>query len=348
MPENDQRDPRSKIAHIEACLDPGVEYVKTTGFERFDFTHQALTEVQLSSIDLSLELMNKSLAAPLMIAPMTGGVGRGAEINRRLASAAERHGLAMGLGSVRIAIEDPSRADLFKVRDVAPSTMLFANVGAGQLCAGWGVAECRRAVAIVQADHLFIHLNPIQEAVQSGSLDFRGLFDRIVEVARTLAQDGIVVGVREVGFGLSSEVARRLIDAGIALLDCAGAGGTSWAKVEARCAEDPSGIALGRAFGEWGIPTADSLRAVRALSPHVHLVATGGLRTGIDVAKAIALGADLGAMARPFLVAAAESEQALEDFILHTLAELRIAMLGAGAGNLEDLRTKAEIKERIG
>jgi len=343
---SENRDPQAKLAHIDVCLGGGIEYDKSAGFDRFDFVHQALPELSLDAIDTSLPLLGRELRAPLMIAPMTGGVERGLELNRRLAVAAERHGLALGLGSLRLAIEDPSRAEMFKVRDVAEHVLLFANVGAGQLNKGWGPEQCLQALRVVDADHLLIHVNPMQEAVQGGDVDFTGVVDRIREVHDVLMAEGVTVGVREVGFGLSADAARRLIDAGISLLDCAGAGGTSWTKVEGRCATAPLARHLGERFGEWGIPTAESVRAVRGVSEHVHIIATGGLRSGIDIAKAIGLGADLGAMARPFLLAAAEGDEALDGFIEITLAELRLAMFGIGAGTVDQLKATPHLVER--
>lgn len=340
------RDPRSKVAHIDACLSDEVEYRRSAGFDRYDFVHQALPELALDQIDLSLSLLGKEVKAPLMVAPMTGGVDRGLDICRRLAAAAEKYGLPMALGSLRVAIEDPERAKLFQVRDIAPSILLFANVGAGQLRAGWGVEQCLKAVRLVDADHLLIHLNPIQEAVQGGDVDFTGMIERIRTVAAALAKEGISVGVREVGFGLSAEAASKLVAAGIALLDCAGAGGTSWAKVEGMCADDDRARRLGETFGEWGIPTAESIRAVRGVSSEVHVIASGGLRSGLDVAKAVALGADLAAMARPLLVAADRGVEELNTFIETVLTELRVAMFGIGAANIDQLKTTPHLLDR--
>ena len=336
------RDPEAKAAHIEACLDPASQYKITAGFESYRFVHQALPGLSLDDISLALPFLGKELKAPLMIAPMTGGVGRGHEINRRLAAAAERHGLPMGLGSVRLALEDPERAELFKVRDIAPTALLFSNVGAGNLAQGWGPEKCLEAIRLVDADHLLIHLNPMQEALQpDGNRDFSQTLDNIKRVADALAPKGITTGVREVGFGLSAQAAQRLIDAGIRVLDCAGAGGTSWSKVEGLCSEDPMTQALAKQMGEWGIPTAESLAQVRALDKNIHLIATGGLRSGLDLAKAIALGADLGAMAMPFLRAADSSDEAVDKLIEETLSGLRLAMFGIGAKDIDELKGSA-------
>ncbi|MFH1811502.1 MAG: type 2 isopentenyl-diphosphate Delta-isomerase [Pseudomonadota bacterium] len=340
------RDPGAKIAHLEACLSEASQYNKSAGFDRLELVHQALPGLSLDAIELGLPFLGKELAAPLMVAPMTGGVERGHEVNRRLARAAQQYGLAMGVGSVRVALEDPERAALFKIRDVAPDVLLFSNVGAGNLSRGWGAERCLEAMQVVDADHLLIHLNPMQEAVQGGDVDFSHTLEHIQRVAEALSHKGITVGVREVGFGLSAATARKLIDAGVSLLDCGGSGGTSWAKVEGLCTSDARVRRLAEVFGEWGIATADSLRAVRALSQNVHVIATGGLRSGLDLAKAIALGADLGAMARPFLLAAHAGDEALDAFIEATLEELRIAMFGVGAGNVDALKGSAHIVER--
>lgn len=335
------REPGAKRKHIEVCLTQPVEYRKTTGLEAFDLVNQALPEVALGTLDLSTVLAGKTLRAPLMIAPMTGGTEEGLTINRRLAAAAERFGLAMSVGSQRVALERPQLEPYFAVRDVAPDILLFANLGAGQLVRGWGAAEARRAVAMIGADALFVHLNPIQEAIQGGDRDFRGLAAALSALCRELGSEGVPVFAREVCFGLSAEAAQRLLDCGVCGLDCSGAGGTSWAKVEAFCATTPDRREMGLRFGEWGIPTAVSIRNVRSVAPDISLIASGGLRSGIDLAKALALGADVGAMARPFLLAAHQGEAALDWLIEGLLEELRICMFGVGASHVAALRGRA-------
>jgi isopentenyl-diphosphate delta-isomerase len=341
-----KRDPQSKAHHIDACLTDAVEYTKTTGFERFDFVNQALPEISLNDIDTTTAMCGKTLKAPLMIAPMTGGVERAWELNKRLAAAAQHFGLAMGVGSQRVGVEDPERARFFQVRKEAPDILLFANFGAGQLAKGWGVDEARKAIAMIEADALFLHFNPIQEAAQGGDVDFRGLADLVGKLCRALRSDGVPVFAREVGFGMSAEAAKLLVDAGISGIDCAGAGGTSWAKVEGICAKTERRRKMGHRFGEWGIPTSESIRAVRSVSKRIPLIATGGLRNGIDVAKAVALGADVGAMARPMLVAANAGQEALHGFIDDVLTEIRITMFGVGAGDLEALKATRALRER--
>lgn len=335
------RDSRVKGRHIEVCLTEPVEYCKSAGFDAWEFENQALPELSLSDIDISCTFAGTRLSAPLMIAPMTGGNQQGLEINRTLASAAQQFGLAMGVGSQRIAMENAEAAACFRVRDVAPDILLFANFGAGQLVRGWGAAHARRAVEMIGADAVFIHVNAVQEAIQGGDRDFRGLAAGLRKLCRDLEADGIPVFAREVCFGLSAEAARALIDCGVRGIDCSGAGGTSWAKVEAYCATTRHRRETGLRFGEWGIPTTRSILNVRAVSRSIPLIASGGLRTGLDLAKALALGADLGAMARPMLLKAVEGAQALHAFLEDVLNDLRICMFATGAGSLAALRGRA-------
>lgn len=334
------RDPGVKLRHIEACLTQPVDYRKATGLAHYDFLNEAVPELALAALDLSVSLAGKPLRAPLMIAPMTGGTARGLELNRRLAAVAEEFGLAMGVGSQRIALEREECAAYFKVRDVAPHVPLFANFGAAQLARGYDAGAARRAVAMIGADALFVHFNAMQEAVKGGDLDFRDVARGLARLCRELATDGIPVFAREVCFGLTTATAERLVECGVAGIDCAGAGGTSWAKVEAYCASTAGGRALGLRFGEWGIPTSQSILNVRRAAPTLPLIACGGLRSGADVAKAIALGADVGAMARPFLVRAEQGIEALRAFVTEILGDLRICMFGTGSASIGELRGK--------
>lgn len=338
LPAPGFRDVAAKSTHLDVCLTNEVEYLKRSGFDRFEFRNEAAAGLSLGDIDLSVPFLGRRLATPLMIGPMTGGTTRGLALNRMLAAAAQRFGLAMGVGSQRIGIERPDLATTFQVRDVAPDVLLFANFGAAQLVRGWGVRQALAAIRTIDADALFIHLNPVQEAIQGGDRDFRGFTARLTRLCTDLGAEGIPVFVREVCFGLSGNAARRLGECGVAGLDCGGAGGTSWAKVEALCATSARRRALGTRFGEWGIPTATALQEVRAATPALPLIASGGLRSGLDLAKSLALGADLGAMARPFLLKAHESESALHEFIDDVLTELRVCMFATGAATVADLR----------
>lgn len=326
-----------KANHIRINLEKDVQFPRlTTGLERYRFVHQALPEMDLEEVDTSVALFGRRLAAPLLISSMTGGTEQAREINLRLAAAAQQHGLAMGVGSQRVALEDPRLADTFKVRAVAPDILLFANLGAVQLNYGYSVEHCRRAVEMIEADALILHLNALQEAVQpEGETHWAGLLRKIEQVCHQLP---VPVIAKEVGWGISEQAARQLAEAGVAALDVAGAGGTSWSEVEYHRAPTAFHASVARAFADWGIPTAESLQMARRAAPQLTLFASGGLRDGIDVAKCIALGATLCGIAGPFLRAAAQSPQALDEAIRTILAQLRIAMFCAGARDLNALR----------
>ncbi len=326
-----------KDEHIRINLEEDVQFPRlTTGLERYRFVHQALPEMNLGEVDTSVALFGRRLAAPLLISSMTGGTERAGEINLRLAEAAHQHGLAMGVGSQRVALENPQLAATFKVRTVAPNILLFANLGAVQLNYGYSVEHCRRAVEMIEADALILHLNALQEAVQpEGETHWAGLLGKIEQVCRQLP---VPVIVKEVGWGISEQAARQLAEAGVAALDVAGAGGTSWSEVEYHRAPTTFHASVARAFADWGIPTAESLQMAHRAAPHLILFASGGLRDGIDIAKCIALGATLCGMAGPFLRAAAQSPEALDEAIRVVLAQLRIAMFCVGARDLNALR----------
>jgi len=328
---------RRKADHIRISLEEDVEFDHlTTGLERYRFVHQALPEIDLALVDVGTALFGRPIRAPLLISSMTGGTEQAHLINCCLAEAAQQTGIAMGLGSLRVALEDATLADSFRVRSLAPDVPLLANLGAVQLNYGYSVDECRRAVEMVEADALILHLNALQEALQlGGDTNFSGLLRRIEQVCRQLE---VPVVVKEVGWGISREVARQLAAAGVAAIDVAGAGGTSWSQVEMHRAVDALGRRVAATFRDWGIPTADSIRMVREAAPEVVLIASGGLRNGLDVAKAIALGAHMAGLSRPFLKAATVSTAAVVEVVQATVAELRIAMFCIGAKNLSELR----------
>ncbi|MGE5223670.1 MAG: type 2 isopentenyl-diphosphate Delta-isomerase, partial [Omnitrophica WOR_2 bacterium] len=271
-----------KSSHIRINLEEDVRSGLTTGLERYRFTHQALPELNLEEVDLGLQVFGKDLKAPLLISSMTGGTPEAAEINRTLASAAQETRIAMGLGSQRAAIENPDLAATFQVRRYAPDVLLFANLGAVQLNYSYGIDQCRRAVDMAEADALILHLNALQEAVQpEGDTRFRGLLKKIEAVCRLLP---VPVIAKEVGWGFSEQAARRLAEAGVAAIDIAGAGGTSWSQVEMHRAQNESQRRLAAAFIDWGIPTAESILQVRRVAPELLVFASGGIRTGIDIA----------------------------------------------------------------
>jgi len=326
-----------KADHLRVVLEEDVCFRGvTTGFECYRFVHQALPEISLDQVDLSASLLGKNLGAPLLISSMTGGTPQAALINRNLARAAQVHGLAMGVGSQRAGLEEPETADTYRVRDVAPDILLLANLGAVQLNHGYGVDHCRRAVEMIAADALILHLNPLQEALQpGGDTDFGGLLAKIEAVCRALP---VPVVVKEVGWGISETVARQLAEVGVAAIDVAGAGGTSWGEVEARCAADSHVRHIATCFAEWGLPTAESLIRARRGAPSTPLIASGGIRTGLEAAKALALGATAVGMAAPFLKPATVSAEAVGEEITIILRELRTAMFCIGAATVDQLK----------
>ncbi|HUF37737.1 MAG TPA: type 2 isopentenyl-diphosphate Delta-isomerase [Anaerolineales bacterium] len=324
-----------KSDHIRINLEEDVRSGLTTGLERIQFTHRALPDLNLEEVDLSLTLFGKSLAAPLLISGMTGGTAEAGRINRALAEAAQAAQIAMGVGSQRAALENPDLAETFRVRDAAPDTLLFANLGAIQLNYGYTADHCRRAVDMIEADALVLHLNPLQEAVQpEGDTRWAGLLSRIEAVSRALP---VPVIAKEVGWGFSKEDARLLAEAGVAAIDVAGAGGTSWSQVEMHRAQDEAQARLAAAFIDWGIPTADAIRNVVTGAPGLPVIASGGLRSGTDIAKCLALGACLGGMAGPYLKAAAVSPEAAIAAVLAVRREVQVCMFAAGAADLPAL-----------
>ncbi|HLE16188.1 MAG TPA: type 2 isopentenyl-diphosphate Delta-isomerase [Anaerolineales bacterium] len=325
-----------KADHIRINLEEDVRSALTTGLERFRFIHQALPELDLDEVETSLQLFGRRLQAPVLISSMTGGTQEAAEINRTLAKAAQETGVAMGLGSQRAALEDPQLSYTFQVRREAPDILLLANLGAVQLNYDYTVDHCRRAVDMIAADALVLHLNALQEAVQpEGDTRFAGLLQKIEKVCRSLP---IPVIAKEVGWGISEETARRLASAGVAAIDVAGAGGTSWSQVEMHRAQDEYQARLAAAFIDWGVPTADSILNVKRAAPQVAIIASGGLRDGTDIAKSIALGAVLGGMASPFLKAAARSLEDTIQTIRLIQRQIQVSMFAAGVRDLDQLR----------
>ena len=336
-----------KDDHIRINLEEDVQFRGlTTGLERYRFAHTALPEINLSDVSTQVRLFDKTLHAPILNSSMTGGTPRAGEINRRLATAAQAANIAMGLGSMRAAIQHPSTASTFQVRDVAPDILLFANLGAVQFNYGYGIDQCRKAIDIAQADALVLHFNAIQEAVQpEGDTNFASLLKKVEEVCRALNGDGIPVIAKEVGWGFSKEDARRLASAGIRAIDVAGAGGTSWSQVEMHRAPTPSHARVAAAFIGWGVTTSESILNVRDATPSLPVIASGGLRDGLDIAKCLALGATLGGMASPFLKAADKSAEAVVETINELAREIRIAMFGVGAKDIEAFKKIPLIKD---
>ena len=331
-----------KADHLRICLEDDVQFrALTNGLDKYRFEHTCLPELNLSEVDISTKFLGKTLNTPLLISSMTGGTQQAKTINCRLAVAAEKHGLAMGVGSQRIAVEDPDTAHTFAVRSLAPNAMLFANLGAVQLNYTYGLEQCLRAVDILQADALILHLNPLQECIQPhGDTKFKGLLDKIAQLCK---QIDVPVIAKEVGNGISTTMAAKLIDAGVQVIDVAGAGGTSWAKVESQRAENNLQRRLGRTFADWGISTADCIVQIRDRHRDLPLIASGGLRDGMEVAKAIALGADLAGLAFPFLQAASESESAIDELIELLIAEIKTVLFCTGNANLGELKRSSSL-----
>lgn len=331
-----------KAKHIEICLQEDVQGKRiTNGLEAYRFRHAALPEIDFESISTETALLGKRLKAPFLVSSMTGGTERAESVNRRLAIAAQEHGWAMGLGSLRAAVEHTELAGSFQVRRYAPDILLIANLGAVQLNYGFGVEQCRRAVEMVEADALVLHLNSLQEIFQpEGNTNFSGLLRKIEELCKGL---NVPVGLKEVGWGIDGDTAARLVNAGAAFIDVAGAGGTSWSEVEKHRIQDESMRQAAETFAEWGTPTAECVLDVRAKLPQADcaLIASGGIHNGLEAAKAIALGADVAGFGRSLLQSAVDSYDSVDKLFRKLNFELRAAMFGTGS------RTVAELKEHL-
>ncbi|HEY9848685.1 MAG TPA: type 2 isopentenyl-diphosphate Delta-isomerase [Leptolyngbyaceae cyanobacterium] len=331
-----------KADHLRICLDEDVQFHQTTtGLERYRFTHCCLPELNRDQVDISTNFLGKKLGAPLLISSMTGGTELAGNINYRLAEVAQHYKIAMGVGSQRVAVENPELAKTFAVRNLAPDILLFANLGAVQLNYEYGLEQCLRVIDLLEADALILHLNVLQECVQTkGDTNFKGLLEKIAMLCKKLP---VPVIAKEVGNGISAGMAQKLIYAGVAAIDVAGAGGTSWAMVESERAKDAMQRRLGATFADWGIPTAECIESIRTIAPSVPLIASGGLRNGLDAAKAIALGADIAGMALPFLQAAAKSIDALHALVNVLMAEITTVLFCTGNANLSDLKASGAL-----
>jgi len=309
-------------------------------FDDIRLTHRALPEIDLDEVDTRIDFMGKTLAFPLLISCMTGGSGEELlRINRNLAQAAEATGVAMGTGSQRVMLADASARDSFMLREQAPNALLVGNLGAVQLNYGITPADCNRLVRETGVDALCLHLNPLQEAVQpEGDTRFRGVNERIRELVASLE---VPVIVKEVGCGISIEDALILLDNGVHFIDVAGAGGTSWSRIEHGRA--PGGDSPGLCFQDWGIPTPDAICRLAPLHDRLTLIASGGIRSGLDMAKALILGASLGGIARPFLEPAAESPDAVIAHIRRLKREFQTALFLLGVSRAKDLIGRTDL-----
>ena len=327
-----------KSQHLDIVLrrDVGARGV-TTGLEAVRFEHVALPEVALADIDLSTTFLNRRIAAPLLVSSMTGGPERADAINRAIAGAAQALRIAFAVGSQRVALEGLAAGGFGRhLRDAAPDVPILANFGAAQLRTWNGADMARRAADMIGADAVVIHLNPLQEAVQAeGDKDWRGI---LAALTRLQHEASVPLIVKEVGAGISGPLAHQLWDAGIRIIDVAGCGGTSWAAVEAERAPDARAKAIAEAFRDWGIPTARAIADVRAACPSATLIASGGFRDGLDVARALRLGADLAGLAAGVLEAALAGEDALGLRLGIVIEQLRVACFCTASKDLAALR----------
>lgn len=319
-----------KSSHLKICSTENVEFTgKTTGLEEIDFVHKALPELDLKKIDISCDIFGKKLSAPFIIESITGGSADGKKINKTLAKAAEQAGVAMGLGSLRAMIENPSLADTYWVRDVAPSIFLLGNIGIAQL-REYDTQRIADALQQVKADALFVHLNALQEAIQpEGNKNFEKCIQLLGKLTSQIAMPVIA---KETGAGISREVAVELKNAGVKGIDAGGAGGTSWGAVE--LLRNSNGH---KSFWEWGIPTALSIVEVASVC-ELPLIASGGIRSGCDAAKAIALGADYAGAALPFFKSAEKGDDAVAKELESWKEQFKTCMFLTGSKNLTELK----------
>ncbi|MDR4888414.1 type 2 isopentenyl-diphosphate Delta-isomerase [Fredinandcohnia sp. QZ13] len=333
-----------KSQHIKITLNEKVTGESiTTGLETLTFVHNALPEIDFDEISTKTKFLGFECKTPFLISSMTGGTALAETINRNLAEAAEERGWALALGSTRALLDSEGHASSFLMRKYAPSIPIIANLGAVQFNYGFGVEECRKIIEMTEADMLVLHLNSIQEVIQEkGDTNFKGLLKKIEQLCSSLE---VPVGVKEVGWGIDGETANKLINAGVAFIDVAGAGGTSWSQVEKFRAKDRIKQVAAEAFSEWGIPTSESIRLVRERGEACPLIASGGIMNGLDAAKAIALGADLVGFGRSILKEATQSaEDVLEVMDIREM-ELRMTLFGIGALTIQELKNTPRLKE---
>ena len=331
---------KRKADHIDICLGENVQAKKvTTRFEDIHFIHRALPELNREDINLETKVFGHKFSAPIIVGAMTGGTSKALKINSSIAQAVEQLGLGMGVGSQRAAIENPKLEKTFSIaRKKAPTAFLIANIGGPQLTQDYGLKEAKKAVEMIDADALAIHLNPLQEAIQpEGETKFKGLLKKIGEIANFL---DVPVIVKETGAGIAAEEAVKLEKLGVDGIDVAGAGGTSWAAVEyyrAKKIEDKALEALGQVFWDWGIPTAISLIEV-VQSVKVPVIASGGIRNGAQAAKALALGASLTSISSPILKHAIKGPEKVRKALEQIIEEVRNVMFLVGASSIKRLK----------
>jgi isopentenyl-diphosphate delta-isomerase len=326
-----------KDQHLDVVLSGGGRHALASGFDDWRFVHEALPDMDHAKIDLGADFLGRRLQAPLLISAMTGGPARAEAINARLAEAAQHLGIGLAVGSQRAAIEGGATGGLDRsLRDRAPDTPILANIGAAQLTRGFGVEQARRALDMIGADALVVHLNPLQEACQpEGDRDWWGVGAALQALIRDL--DAPVI-VKETGAGISAVTAQRLIAMGAAGVDVAGAGGANWGLIEGERATDPADKAHAAAFAAWGIPTARAIAEARNALPDALIIGSGGVRDGVDVAKAVRLGADVVGMASGVIQAATESTEAVVAHFQTVIRQLRTVCFCTNAAGLPALK----------
>jgi len=326
-----------KLAHINICLDKNIEPANSS-FNKYRLPYKALPEIDLAEVDISTDFWGFKLQAPLVVSSMTGGEKHGRTINENVAKACNAEGVAFGLGSMRIIHPKPEAIHTFDVKEFAPDVPMFANVGLVQLNYGFGAKELLHIVNSVKADGLFVHINCIQEAVQpEGDTNFKDLIPKLAQVIKEIP---VPVIVKEVGHGIDFDTAKALRDLGIKMVDVAGVGGSSWAWIEGyrqRSYEEQTN--LGFIMRDIGLPSDESIKECKQAGG-LKIIAGGGLRNGVDMAKALMLGADYVTCAKPFLAAAMDSEEAVRAVIRRYKQEMRVALFTTGSKNIAELKTK--------
>jgi isopentenyl-diphosphate delta-isomerase len=330
---------KRKLRHIRVSLEKNVETDITTGFEDIKLIHRALPEIDLDEVSSEIVLFGKKLAAPLVISAITGGTVEAARINEILADVAEEKQIGISVGSQRIAIDQPDTAPTFSiVRERATSTFVMGNLGCPQLSLGWGVPEVEKCIEMIDADALALHMNPLQEAVQvDGDTNYRGVYDKISELTKSLTTP---IVMKETGAGIAWEEAIKMQKAGAAGLEISGVGGTSWSAVEYHIAKEVGKREmeyLGGALWNWGIPTTVSVVETTQKTDLI-VISSGGIRTGVEIAKSIALGAHAGGVAKPFLEKAVQGRDALAEHVDNIIREIKVAMFLVGARNVDELQ----------
>ncbi|WLD95263.1 type 2 isopentenyl-diphosphate Delta-isomerase [Alkalihalobacillus sp. AL-G] len=339
----DNQTQKRKNEHIDICLTEPVENLLTTGLENYHFHHNPIPELDFNAINIDTTFLGKEIKAPFLVSSMTGGTEKAKRINEKLAEIAETKGWAIGVGSMRAALESGNAAS-YRIRKIAPTIPILANIGAVQLNYGYGVEECKRAVDMIEADGLVLHLNSLQEVFQpEGDTDFSNLLNKIEQVASNVS---VPVGIKEVGMGINGLAAKRLVEIGVSFIDVAGAGGTSWIQVEKYRNKDRIRYEAAKAFQGWGTPTANCLEELKEQGVSTTVIASGGVTNGVEAAKAIGLGAHLVGFGRTLLPRAVQSEQSdiLDQFDLIEF-ELKATMFGVGVSTINELRNTQLLKK---